>query len=403
MPLTVLVLSDHGFTDGGGAEYYSKVLSDGLKRANIATITASIESDDSLLRLRTSKGIASRLHDRSLISHLKSVTDRFGVDIIHANILDQPHALAIMTAAKKLRVPYVATVHSYAHLCPTEYFVRLPEMIPCSTPYFCTHCTRCMTAVLKMNSQSTLRRMVFYLRIPYNMHVFRTFLENAAFVISPSRTYSDLLGKIGIKSVYLPHPLTANGVDPRRDGDGSILFIGRLEWEKGVVLLPELAGRLPNHMIHVVGKGTLSKWLEERKIPNIIQHGYISDRSKSDLMSRCAVVIVPSLWCDIFNYVVTEALASAKPVVTFNMGGPKEQIELSNAGLLATPFDMGDFVGKVDYLLKNSDMARAMGTRGRSWVLKALKPEKYIEKTLSLYRTVLKDGVAGPKNNSERR
>lgn len=387
---TVLVLSDHGFTEGGGAEYYSEVLSTGLRKANIPTITASIDSDDSLLRLRTSKGIAGRLYDHSLISHLKSVKEEFTINIIHANILDQPHALAVMMGAKKLGVPYVATVHSCVHLCPTEYYVRLPEFVPCSAVYFNMHCARCITSGLRTRGQSVLRNAISYLRVPYNMYVFRAFLRNASIVISPSKTYTNLLLKVGIGSVYLPHPLSANSIGPEPDDDGSILFIGRLEWEKGATLLPEMARKLPNHIFHVVGKGSLSKWLEERKMPNIVQHGYVSDRAKQHLISKCTLVVVPSLWCDLFNYVVSEALASGKPVVSFDIGGPKEQIESSSGGLLATPFDMIDFIEKVKYLLENTDEAREMGIRGRSWVLKTLKPENYIKKTLSVYHSVLK-------------
>jgi len=390
-PLTVLVLSDQGFSKGGGAELYSKVLCEGLKKAGVTPVTASISSDDASVRLNRRSGISSRLYDFSLISSLESVIKEFSVDIIHANILHQPHALAFMMAARKLKVPYVTTVFSYAHVCPTEYYLRLPERVPCNTPYFNTHCVRCIAAKRLMDAHLS-SAMISYLRAPYSIHVFRTFLRRAAAVVSPSKHYSQTLRKLGIYSHYLPYPVEFENFKPVLSNNGNILFVGRLVWEKGVSLLPTIARAFPNRTIHVVGDGRMYDWLKKRSPANIVMHGYVPNwwkyHSKQDLV-ECSVIIVPSLWSEMFCYVVSEAFMLTKPVVSFNLGGPKEQIEQSKGGLLAEPFDLQDFIRKTCYLLENTEKARDMGLNGRLWALKALNPKKHVRNILALYYKLL--------------
>jgi len=390
--LRILFLTDHGFSAGGGAERYSRILSEELRKNQVSVITASVETQDSSerekeqVKLRTVRGLVGRICDRRLLRGLESLKENLAIDIVHANILDQPHALAFMIACQRLKLPYVTTVHSYTHICPTEYFIKLPELIPCSNPYPNAHCIKCVSSKARINKGSLIQKNVLpYLRVPYNMWIFRTFLQRANFIISPSKQYSKLLFDLGITSLHLCHPLDINEIKPEPKGDGSVLFLGRLEWEKGIPVIIELAKQLPNVTIHVVGTGSMRQWLIENSTQNIIYHGYLSDEAKLDLMKNCSVVIVPSLWTEMFNLVVAEAFATAKPAISFNIGGPKEQIEASGAGLLATAFSIKDFTQKVRYFLQNKNLAQKMGLKGRLWVEQELNPTKYAQFIYSLY------------------
>lgn len=386
--MKILLLSDHGFSSTrGGAERTSKLLSEELRKLRIQVVTASIETEDSQVKLSTVSGLRGRIYDRSLIQSLKSLKENLAIDMVHANILDQPHALAFMVACQRLKLPYGTTVHSYVHICPTEYFVKLPELIPCTNPYPNVHCIKCVSSKSRMTEGSLVQKNVLpYLRVPYNMWIFKTFLQRARFVHSQSKQYSKLLLNLGIASFHRYPPLDINEIKPEPKGDGSVLFIGRLEWEKGIKVVIELAKQLPNVTIHVVGTGSMQKWLIEHNTRNIIYHSYLSEEVKWDLMKECSVVIVPSLWAEMFNLVVAEAFASAKPVVSFDIGGPKEQIEASGAGLLATPFSLRDFIQKVRYLLLNSDKSHKMGLKGRMWMMQTMNPSKYAHFIYSLYK-----------------
>lgn len=387
--MNILVLSDHGFGVPGGAERYSSTLRDQLRRLNLNVITASIVSKGSQIKLGTRQGILRCFQNSVLTKGLNTLVDRFDVEIVHANILDPPHVLPFLNLERKLKVPYIATAHSYIHLCPTEYFVKLPEVVPCKSPYPNRHCSRCVMSKTKLQLRSLRDIPVPLARMVYNMHMFRLFLRRADCVISPSKIFTAMLWKVGISSIYMPHPLDVDKFEPTPEGDGSVVFVGRLGWEKGVQVLVKLAEMLSRYTVHIAGKGDCESWILEHKPSNVVYHGFVSESEKMNLMKRASVVVVPSLWCDMFTYVVSEALSSAKPVVAFNLGGPKEQIEESGGGLLVKTFDIKDFASKVTYLLENPDEAKKRGLRGRKWAEKHLDPCRYVQTLTSLYHLAI--------------
>ena len=100
-------------------------------------------------------------------------------------------------------------------------------------------------------------------------------------------------------------------------------------------------------------------------------------------------MVVPSEWCEMFGLVVFEAFVLGKPVVAFDLGGPKEMIEDSGGGLLAKPFYINDFAEKVTYLVENPAEARKMGLMGRRWVEKNLHPNRFAESLAKVYENAL--------------
>lgn len=385
--MKLLFLSDHGFNIGGGAEKYSQILSESLKKIGLSLITASIECNGSQVKLSTGDDLKSKVYDKKLVTGLRALKKELGVDAVHANILEQPHALTFVKACSKLELPFVSTLHSYANICPTEYFLKLPSLSLCNNPYPNLHCIKCSYVKSKMESNSHLKNLFLSpIQMLYNMFVFKRYMRNSKFVIAPSKLYSKFLEKKGINSLHKYHPVNYNDFKPKTEGDGSILFIGRLKWQKGVTILPELARRLPSTKFHVVGTGDMYSWLAENSPENILQHGFITEERKKTLLRKCSVVIVPSIWIDMFNYVVSEAFASAKPVVSFKAGGPKEQIQASGGGLLAKPFSVNSFARKIEFLLRNKGRRQNLGVKGRKWVRSALDPNEYAKFMMKLYQ-----------------
>ena len=381
MSLTVLILSDHTFNPPGGAERYLSIIVPELRKLGINVIAINIKA------IKEKTGY---LHDPAFEKILGDLLDKFKVDIVHLSILNSPFAFMCMKTLCRLKMPYIATVHSFAHVCPTEYFVMLPELVPCKNPYPNSHCMKCIIAKTKLCS--SIRAIPRSLgQMFYNMNTFKSFLRKASFVISPSKIYANLLRKYSINSIHMWHPFSTHSVES--EGDGSVTFIGRLEWEKGVHIILGLAKKLKNTKINVIGKGKLSKLFLTCKPYNVIYHGFVNDSKKLDLIAKSSVVIVPSIWCDIFNYVVSEAMSLAKPVVAFDLGGPKEQIESSKGGLLAKPFDIEDFTSKVRYLLENPNEAKKMGSNGKYWVQNNLSPKKYIKRLVRIYKYIVEERV----------
>ena len=390
--LNILFLSDTGFNPPGGAERYSNIVTSAMKKLGLNVLKASIISNGALLKFSTSSGIVRCFYNPLLEKEMKALLRKFKVDVAHLNILHPPHALICMRVLHDLKIPYIATVHSYLHICPTEYFVKLPELMPCKNPYLNLHCVKCVIAKAKLPySSKTIFRYIG--QMFYNMHVLKLFLKKASYVISPSLTYTELLRKYGVNAVHIWHPIKCSPTTIEYyEGNTNITFVGRLSWEKGIHVLLKLAKKLNYANVHIIGKGELYKWLLRHKPSNVVIHGFVSDLEKINFMTKSSVVVVPSIWNDLFNYVVSESLSLARPVVAFNLGGPKEQIESSGGGLLAKPFDTNDFILKTAYLLENPNEGKRMGLNGKRWVKENLDPENYVNMLIKIYNNAIHRG-----------
>ncbi len=91
----------------------------------------------------------------------------------------------------------------------------------------------------------------------------------------------------------------------------------------------------------------------------------IGDRELIDLYSRCTAVLYPPINED-FGIVPLEAMASSKPVVAIDDGGPRETVR--NAGILVRGAD--SMAAAMKRIVKNPDMAQSMGRKGKERVKK---------------------------------
>ena len=130
---------------------------------------------------------------------------------------------------------------------------------------------------------------------------------------------------------------------------------------------------------------------KSRKINNLIFHGYVDEITKEKLYSYSSVVIVPSIWMEMFGFVVVEAFLYRKPVVAFEgLGGPSELIEESNGGVLVKPYDLASFIKAIKELVINEKKALNKGLNGYKWILDNLNPAKIGEKIERVYTSIVK-------------
>ncbi len=385
--MNVLILDDAGFgLEGGrgiyGKEIYSEVLANiNLKLGNTvvrAVLGTGSSSNVDVLTVKGSKlPVVRTFYDKPLMHGLLKLCRDNKIDLIHANILNARYPFALSKVSRQLKLPLVITVHSWVYLCPTNYNVMLPKLTPCEKSPSKIACMKCMNAKAKMTSMFP---PLAASKMMHQTYTLKSLLKAADCIISPLNAFTAKLHEsLNVNSYYIPNPLNPKLLEEtaESDGDGSILFMGRLEQEKGVHLLQPLASHLSKTNIHVIGRGTLELTFQKEKSPNIVYHGFVTEAEKRDLIKKASVVIIPSVWCEMFGYTVSEAFSLGKPVVAFNLGGPKEQIDASGGGLLAKPFVVEDFAEKVTYLLENPSEAKEMGAKGRQWAEDKLSPDNY--------------------------
>lgn len=111
----------------------------------------------------------------------------------------------------------------------------------------------------------------------------------------------------------------------------SVLFIGRLIEEKGILPLLDSIPILPKEInVYIIGDGPLKEHIEDiaKKYKNLYFLGKVDNNLTSIFYSAADIVVVPS-YEETLGRVSMEALACKTPVVASNTGGIKEVVDES--------------------------------------------------------------------------
>lgn len=95
---------------------------------------------------------------------------------------------------------------------------------------------------------------------------------------------------------------------------------------------------------------------------------YLGFRPDSENVIAAADVVVCSSFFESYGIVNVEAMASAKPVVSTNRGGPAETVVHGETGFLVEPGDSQGLARYVITLLRDPELRQRMGAAGRERV-----------------------------------
>ncbi|MEM3399488.1 MAG: glycosyltransferase [Candidatus Micrarchaeia archaeon] len=102
----------------------------------------------------------------------------------------------------------------------------------------------------------------------------------------------------------------------------------------------------------------------------------VDSKTLTDLYARCTAVLYTPVDED-FGIVPLEAMASCKPCIAINEGGPKEVIPKEAGFLISSPAEMAE---KMGYIANNIVDAEKMGKAGRAHVEKNFSWKAFLNK-----------------------
>ena len=207
----------------------------------------------------------------------------------------------------------------------------------------------------------------------YVMDLERHAFGQANLLVCPSRfiarEVATAYGVSGRRVAIVPQGVRA----PEAAGEpepGTILFIGRLDPEKGVGVLllatRDLLAAHPNARVLVAGTGKLEEELKRQAQPlgDAVEFlGYVAD--PGPLYRKAEVVVVPSLY-EPFGLVALEAMACGRPVVASATGGLAEIITDGNDGVLVPPGDARALAMALSRVLSDEELAARLGQAARA-------------------------------------
>ena len=231
---------------------------------------------------------------------------------------------------------------------------------------------------------------------PFAKPLLRHVLKHSQAVTTVSRWLaSEVTAMVpGVSPVVAPMPVATQLFSPggKRD-EKRILFVGRLNAQKGIAGLVDAFGRMSvEARLAVVGDGPDHAALVEQAralgvADRITWHGARPQPELPALYREASVVVVPSTG-EGLGLVAAEALLCETPVVAYDSGGVTDMVVDGETGLLVPPGDTAALARSLDLLLKDPARRDGMGRAGRMHALALFAPESAARRYAQLYRTI---------------
>jgi len=169
-------------------------------------------------------------------------------------------------------------------------------------------------------------------------------VESAAAVHLTSELERDELLALGFaprEALVVPNGVDAGTPSPAGADDGPVVYLGRINWKKGLDRLIETMRKLPQFRLVIAGND------EENLTPRLLAiaqgagvadrvqfAGYVEGTAKSELLRTAAVLALPSV-SENFGNAVLEAMAHGCPVVVTKDVGLAAAVQRAGAGVVA--------------------------------------------------------------------
>lgn len=162
-----------------------------------------------------------------------------------------------------------------------------------------------------------------------------------------------------------------------------VALIARFQDVKGhevfQAMAKQIALQLPEARFLVAGEDVHGVAADSAYKQRILAHGqndpllrerlvYLGFRDDSEQVIAAADVVVCSSFFESYGIVNVEAMASGKPVVSTNRGGPAETVVHGETGFLTEPGDAQGLASHVITLLRDPALREQMGRAGRARV-----------------------------------
>ncbi|WP_158929500.1 glycosyltransferase [Acidisphaera sp. S103] len=307
--------------------------------------------------------------------------------IVHLHGYTKALTTAPALIANRAGLPVICTLHDFFAACPNGAFFDYRRQEPCRLRALSKSCA--FTACDKRHPMHKAYRVVRGIGQRHIAH----FPKSVRDYITLSGQSTDLLRP------YLPpdarfHPL-ANIIDVQRSpkvdvgANRTLLVVGRLDAEKGVLLAAEAARRtgLP---IVFAGDGPLRSAIEAT---GARVTGWLTPEGVRHEMDQARCLIFPSLWYETFGLVVTEAAARGVPAIVSDIAAPAERIVDGSTGWVFRSGDLDSLMRCVQFT-RDSDTVQAVGTAAyNAYWAKPSDPRRHTAALTAIYDAVIADNA----------
>lgn len=338
-------------------------------------------------------------------SKMKQLIRDTNPDLVYIMQMHNKISPSIVDAAREMNVPVVHRISDFQYMCPNALFYndRIGVCEDClkGKRWSCVK-YRC---VLNSPVYSGIKMMAKWLHDVMKVHK-----RINAFVV-PSEFTQGKLNEYGIpmeKLNHIPTFFNLKEMNPKVEYKPFVLFVGRIEKQKGLMTLVKAFEKLP-YDLKIIGfsndgyEDELKKYLgrpingdlniEEStafgKNGNIHFLGRKKFEEIVSYLKSCLCTTVPSEWYDNFPNVVLESYAYKKAVIATDFGSLQYMVEEGQTGLKFKYADLDDFRKKITYMFENMDKAQMMGENGYKLIETRYSPETHYQALMKVFEKVM--------------
>jgi phosphatidylinositol alpha-mannosyltransferase len=157
------------------------------------------------------------------------------------------------------------------------------------------------------------------------------------------------------------------------DGKLNIVFMGRLEFRKGINYLLkaflEIKSQMPNTRLIICGPGTrlrkrYEQWVKDVRLPDVIFTGMVHYEEQPSYYRTADIFCAPATSRESFGLILLEAMATGRPIVATNIEGFANVVTDGEEGLLVPPMNSRALATALLTLLKDKEKRLQMGQKG---------------------------------------
>lgn len=350
----------------GGIEEHVKVLSEGLKDSGVGVDVlcatekhlGGIEQHNDVPVVKSSRigTVKSVPISPTFPLHLQRLLSKSS--IVHYHL---PNPLAVLSSVllPASGVPTVTTYHSD--------IVRQKQSLRVYKP------------ILKRFLNEVNQIIVSSPRLVKNSKILKQYKDKCRVI--PLSVNSDLVRDV-------------DSTGPSADDDRTILFVGRLNYYKGIEYLIDAMQAVDGTLL-IAGDGEKAEELqlhaERRGVAEKVNFlGYVPEEDLNRLYQAADVFVLPSVErSEAFGIVQLEAMANGVPVINTDLPtGVPWVSQDGETGLTVPPRDAAALAEALQELLNNPEKRAAFGANAKERVKEKFTTARMVEDTLSVYEQV---------------
>jgi glycosyltransferase involved in cell wall biosynthesis len=346
----------------------------------------------------------SYISNRIAADALRQRVDQFNPDVVHLHNFYHELSPSVLSAIAQYRhhtpLRVVMTAHDYHMVCPNSGGSWFRGSHAGSTPSARFIDDGQRISLLQLLTRRWDHRGLGYSTLKVAQHAWNYRIMQRQHVIDcvicPSQFMQRQLRNAGFNTMYLQHPaptIDSTAAATPRYGPLRLVFVGRIESEKGLAPFIEMLPESFQGRLTVIGEGSALAHCrhitQSRNWNDRIEFlGQLPHAQTLAIVARCHVLVLPSRCLENYPLTLIEALSCGTNILVSQLGGMREVVEDLGVGWMFDPNDLDSLHAAVHQIIAQHQ-AGNLNRFDAATVLRGRDSQHYVATLMSIYRDEL--------------